>query len=58
MRTESTLRRRADKYGLKLAKLRESNRDYRQYGPYMLIDVHTGGAYRYGMDLEQVEDEL
>ena len=58
MHTESALRRRADKYGLKLVKLRGSNRDYWQYGPFMLIDVHTRGAYRHGMDLEQVEDEL
>ena len=58
MHTESQLRRRARKYDLKLVKLRENSRDYWQYGPYMLVDIYTGGAYAYGMDPETVESEL
>jgi len=60
--TESTrerrVRRLAEMQGLKLTKLREGNKFYAQYGPWMLSDLDTGMAQAWGMELDRVEEEL
>lgn len=41
---ESMLRRKADRFGLKLTKSRVRDPDAYDYGLYALIDIKTGGA--------------
>ena len=55
---ESKLRRHAARNGLRLMKVRESSRDYHQYGPYAVADVQTNCLVAYGLDLDGVEDCL
>ena len=56
--TECQMRRRAAREGLRLMKLRESSRHYHQYGPYALVDRSTNFFVAYGLDLDQVEEQL
>ena len=58
MQSESQLRRRAQKNGLKLTKIREQSRDYPQYGPCMLVDPYVNCLVAWGMDLADVEAQL
>lgn len=55
---ESRLRRRAAREGLRLTKFRESARDYHRYGPYALIDLGMNYLVAYGLDLDEVEEQL
>lgn len=56
--TESRVRRRAVREGLCLMKLRESSRHYHQYGPYALVDPGTNFLVAYGLELDEVEEQL
>ncbi len=53
-----TLRREAQKQGMRVSKVSERSRDYWQYGPFALADASTGLLVAYGMDLDQVAAEL
>ena len=55
---ESRLRRRAVREGLRLTKFRESSRWYSTYGPYALVDPETEFLVAYGLDLDEVEEQL
>ena len=56
--SESQMRRRAVKDGLYLTKFRESSRWYNTYGPYALVDPGTNFLVAYGLDLDEVEEQL
>lgn len=57
-RSESGLRRRAARHGLRVVKLRENNRDWRSYGPYMLVDTSTNAVVAHSLDLSELIDEI
>ena len=65
--TESGLRRKADRYGLKLIKSRARRADTPGHGLYALLNVKTGGLFHEGdpaartihvLDLDGVEKAL
>ena len=56
--SESQLRRRAAREGLRLTKFRESSRDYYPYGPYALVDAQTNFLVAYGLDLPDVREQI
>lgn len=56
--SESQLRRRAAREGLRLTKFRESSRDYHPYGPYALVDTQTNFLVAYGLDLSDVQEQI
>lgn len=55
---ESRLRRHAVREGLLLTKIRESSRWYNTYGPYALVDQATNFLVAYGLDLDEVEEQI
>lgn len=55
---EARLRRHAAREGLRLTKFREASRWYNTHGPYALIDAGTNFLVAYGLDLDEVEEQL
>ena len=53
--SDSALRRKARRRGLKITKLRENSRWYNEYGPLMIADAGTNGALQ-GMTLDEAVD--
>ena len=56
--SESNLRRRARKQGMRLIKVRDGSRDSWKYGPYMLARSDYNIVVDYGMDLESLAVQL
>lgn len=54
----STIRRQANRQGLRLVTYRDGSRWSAQYGPYALADINTNALVAYGMNLEAVTDHL
>jgi|1186.fasta_scaffold60387_3 hypothetical protein len=51
-------RNRQERSGLRLTKFSERSRNYRQYGPVMLVDEATNCVIAHSLDLDDVEAEL
>jgi len=58
MPTENTLRRRAERQGLRLIKYPATSPSYWEYGPYAIADASTNGLLAYGLQLADVAAEL
>lgn len=58
MHSESQLRYRAYRRGLRLVKYKQTSSAYEQYGPYALVDRTTGRVIVTGLDADGVEREL
>ena len=57
--TTAQIRRSAHRAGYRVVKIRDTSRDYAQYGPYALVDVATNGIVASGLaDLDEVSAEL
>jgi len=58
MLSERQLRRRAHAKGLVLRKYPERSCWFGEYGPYALADLSTSFLVAWGMELEDVQEEL